>query len=231
MKTLNFAERNYNICDREFLGLIFELTYCRHLLSGTKQPVKVFVDHTNLLHYQHPQKINRRIARYILTLVDYRRRQSRYYPTSSISIWRTRAIYGPRHHSGRVIGKEPCPLRTTKEYPWLGRRQWSMEERRTYSCSNQRHQGRNSEGTSQSSNGQTPGCCYYLLFSKNQILVAKNEGMDSTIRQRMWSMSTKQDQHTPDKTTPLPNYPKVWSKTIRNSHNGLNHETTTVNRI
>ena len=70
-KTLNSAERNYNIWDREFLGLIFGLTYWRHLLSGTKQPVKVFVDHTNLLHYRHPQKINRRVARYILTLADY----------------------------------------------------------------------------------------------------------------------------------------------------------------
>ena len=57
-KTLNSAERNYNIWDREFLGLIFGLTYWRHLLSGMKQPVKVFVDHANLLHYRHPQKIN-----------------------------------------------------------------------------------------------------------------------------------------------------------------------------
>jgi hypothetical protein len=47
------------------------LTYWRHLLLGTKEPVKVFVDHTNLLHYWHPQKVNWRIARYILTLADY----------------------------------------------------------------------------------------------------------------------------------------------------------------
>jgi len=50
-KTLNAAERNYNIWDREFLGLIFGLTYWQHLLSGTKLPMKVFVDHANLLHY------------------------------------------------------------------------------------------------------------------------------------------------------------------------------------
>ena len=50
-KTLNSAERNYDIWDREFLGLIFGLTYWRHSLSGTKQPVKVFVDYANLLHY------------------------------------------------------------------------------------------------------------------------------------------------------------------------------------
>src|SRR5882757_2411431 len=70
-KTLNAAERNYDVWDREFLALIFGLTYWRHLLSGTQLPVQVFVDHANLLHYRHPQKINRRIARYILTLADY----------------------------------------------------------------------------------------------------------------------------------------------------------------
>jgi hypothetical protein len=70
-KTLNVAEQNYDIWDREFLGLIFGLTYWRHLLSGTLHPVQVFVDHANLLHYRHPQKVNRRVARYILTLADY----------------------------------------------------------------------------------------------------------------------------------------------------------------
>jgi hypothetical protein len=70
-KTLNTAERNYDIWDREFLGLVFGLTYWRHLLVGTRHPVQVFVDHANLLHYRHPQKVNRRIARYILTLADY----------------------------------------------------------------------------------------------------------------------------------------------------------------
>ena len=66
-KTLNSAERNYDIWDREFLGLIFGLTYWRHLLCGTRLPVQVFVDHANLLHYCHPQKVNRQVAHYILT--------------------------------------------------------------------------------------------------------------------------------------------------------------------
>ena len=71
LKTLNAAKRNYNVWDREFLALIFGLMYWCHLLSGTKHLVQVFVDHANLLHYRHPQKVNRRVARYILILADY----------------------------------------------------------------------------------------------------------------------------------------------------------------
>ena len=50
-RSLNQAERNYDIWDREFLGLIFGLMYWRHLLCGTKEPVQVYIDHANLLHY------------------------------------------------------------------------------------------------------------------------------------------------------------------------------------
>jgi hypothetical protein len=70
-RTLNKAERNYDIWDKEFLGLIFGLTSWRHLLSCAQHPVQAFVDHANLLHYRHPQTVNRRVARYILTLADY----------------------------------------------------------------------------------------------------------------------------------------------------------------
>ena len=70
-RTLNKAERNYNIWDKEFLGLIFGLTSWRHLLSDAQHPVQAFVDHANLLHYQHPQKVNWQVAQYILTLADY----------------------------------------------------------------------------------------------------------------------------------------------------------------
>ena len=31
----------------------------------------VLTDHENLAHYRHPQKINRRVARYLHTLADY----------------------------------------------------------------------------------------------------------------------------------------------------------------
>ena len=57
-KTLNAAEQNYDIWDKEFLSLIFGLTKWHHHLMCTKEPVLTFVDHANLAYYRHPQKIN-----------------------------------------------------------------------------------------------------------------------------------------------------------------------------
>jgi len=70
-QTLSAPEQNYDIWDKEFLGLIFGLTKWRHHLMCTKEPVLAFVDHANLAYYRHPQKINRQVTRYISTLADY----------------------------------------------------------------------------------------------------------------------------------------------------------------
>jgi hypothetical protein len=68
---LNAAERNYDIWDREFLTMIKGLKHNRHLLIGLPHKVVVLTDHENLGHYRHPQKINRRVARYLHTLADF----------------------------------------------------------------------------------------------------------------------------------------------------------------
>lgn len=40
-------------------------------MAGTQEPVQVLTDHANLQYYRHPQKINRRVARYINFLEDF----------------------------------------------------------------------------------------------------------------------------------------------------------------
>ncbi len=70
-QTFNPAERNYDIYNREFLAIIQGLENWRHLLVGSPHPVVVLMDHNNLQYWQHPQRINRRIARYLLRLADY----------------------------------------------------------------------------------------------------------------------------------------------------------------
>ena len=69
--TLIDTEQNYDVWDKEFMGFVYGLTSWKHLLAGMKTPVQMFVDHANLIHYQHPQKITRRVARYINTLLEY----------------------------------------------------------------------------------------------------------------------------------------------------------------
>ena len=68
---LNEAKRNYDVWDREFLGMIHGLKHNRHLLIGSPHKVLVFTDHENLAHYRYPQKINRRVAWYLHILVDF----------------------------------------------------------------------------------------------------------------------------------------------------------------
>jgi transposase InsO family protein len=70
-QTLNDAERNYDIHDREYLAVFRGLTYWRHLLLSSPHIITVMTDHKNLEYYRRPQNINRRIARYIGRLADY----------------------------------------------------------------------------------------------------------------------------------------------------------------
>src|SRR5579863_5958701 len=53
------------------MGFVYSLLHQRHLLAGTTILVQVFVDHANLTHYRHPQKINRHIAHYINSLSKF----------------------------------------------------------------------------------------------------------------------------------------------------------------
>ena len=70
-KALNQAERNYSIRDREFLAIIEGLKRMQHLVMGMPHKLTIYTDHDNLCYYRHPQKLNRRMARYIVFLADF----------------------------------------------------------------------------------------------------------------------------------------------------------------
>src|ERR1700744_3817456 len=70
-KTFNAAERNYDIHDRELMAVVNALKEWRHFLICSPHVVTIYTDHANLQYYKHPQKINRRVARYIPLLGDY----------------------------------------------------------------------------------------------------------------------------------------------------------------
>jgi len=67
-KSLNEAERNYKIHDKEMLAIIRCLEAWRHFLEGAKGWFKIWTDHKNLEYFMKTQKLNRRQARWSLYL-------------------------------------------------------------------------------------------------------------------------------------------------------------------
>jgi RNase H-like domain found in reverse transcriptase/Integrase zinc binding domain len=65
------AERNYDVHDRELLAVVRGLRGWRHILLSTPFKITVYTDHANLQYYRHPQRINRRVARYLGDMADY----------------------------------------------------------------------------------------------------------------------------------------------------------------
>ena len=67
-KTLNYAERNYEIYDKEFLVIIQALEEWRHYLEGLPETFTVISDHKNLEYWTRAQNLTRRQARWSLWL-------------------------------------------------------------------------------------------------------------------------------------------------------------------
>jgi len=73
-RSLNRAEINYTIYDKELLAIITAFDTWRHHLEGAKYPVRIITDHRNLLYFKKPQHLNQRQIRWSLFLskFDYR---------------------------------------------------------------------------------------------------------------------------------------------------------------
>lgn len=69
--SLNATERNYEIYDRELLGIIRALETWRHYLQGSEHPVTILSDHKNLTYFRMAQKLNRRQVRWSLFLSEF----------------------------------------------------------------------------------------------------------------------------------------------------------------
>ena len=57
--TFTPAERNYDIYEREFLGVLKALKRFRPHVAATDIPVTILTDHANLTHWKAPRKVNR----------------------------------------------------------------------------------------------------------------------------------------------------------------------------
>ncbi len=71
--TLNPAERNYKIHDRELLAVIHALQHWSHLLRGTPLDLLIIIwtDHKNLTYWAVPQKVGPCAATWQVELQQY----------------------------------------------------------------------------------------------------------------------------------------------------------------
>jgi len=65
-RSLNKAEVNYTIYDKELLAIITAFETWSHHLEGAKFPVKVIIDHKNFLYFKKPNHLNQRQIRWSL---------------------------------------------------------------------------------------------------------------------------------------------------------------------
>jgi hypothetical protein len=70
-KSMNDAERNYEIYDKELLAVIRALEEWRHYIQGATHPVEIWTDHKNLEYFMTSQKLTQRQARWSLLLAEY----------------------------------------------------------------------------------------------------------------------------------------------------------------
>jgi RNase H-like domain found in reverse transcriptase len=57
--TFTETECNYDIYDRELLAIMKAITHWQPYLIWTNKPFTILTDHTNLLHWKLPRKLNR----------------------------------------------------------------------------------------------------------------------------------------------------------------------------
>ena len=70
-RTMQPAELNYEIYDKELLAIVEALAKWRQYLLNAKEPFEVWTDHKNLKYFREPHKLNRQQARWYLKLQDY----------------------------------------------------------------------------------------------------------------------------------------------------------------
>ena len=70
-KSLNSAEQNYEIYDKEMLTIMYAFYEWSHYLKGVKIPTEVLTDHQNLTYFKKPQNLNWRQARWVMDLQEY----------------------------------------------------------------------------------------------------------------------------------------------------------------
>ena len=114
-KSLNSAERNYKIYDKEMLAIMYAFYEWSHYLKGVKIPTEVLTDHQNLTYFKKPQNLNRRQARWVMDLQEYdfviKYRPGKANTKADILLWRTGHDRGENDNQGVILLKEELFVR------------------------------------------------------------------------------------------------------------------------
>ena len=70
-RTMQPAEQNYEIYDKELLAIVKALTKWRQYLLDARKPFEVWMDHENSKYFREPHKLNGQQAQWYLKLQDY----------------------------------------------------------------------------------------------------------------------------------------------------------------
>jgi len=62
-RTIQPAERNYEIYNKELLAIVEALAKWRQYLLDTAETFEIWMDHKNLKYFREPHKLNRRQTR------------------------------------------------------------------------------------------------------------------------------------------------------------------------
>ena len=69
--TFTPTERNYDIYEREFLGVLKTLKHFRPHVTAMEIPITILMDHANLTHWKATRKVNRQVVRWFAEIQDY----------------------------------------------------------------------------------------------------------------------------------------------------------------
>ena len=70
-RQMSSAERNYEVYDKELLGVVDCFRHWRHYLQGSRHQTSVICDHKNLEYFMSTKQLARRQARWSLLLAEY----------------------------------------------------------------------------------------------------------------------------------------------------------------
>ena len=70
-KTMQDAECNYDIHDKELLAIIQAFTEWKRYIRGSPKPVRVLTDHKNLVNFMKTKELSERQARWKILLSQY----------------------------------------------------------------------------------------------------------------------------------------------------------------